>query len=201
LYYNYNSSDFAKAMAAGFKGHPAFDFRTAVHHDNVLPIFMKRVPPRSRSDFRQFLFKHGLSSFPGASDFALLGYSGARLPGDGFSLEIDFLLEAPPFQYFFEISGFRYYQGMHVQMNDLIGQQVFLLPEPANPYDPNAIQLTVSNLLLGYVPRTQAAEFKTWLNYASVGAWIDRIEGTPLRPQVSVFTMIGPPSSPPLALS
>jgi len=162
---------------------------------------MKRVPPRSRSDFRLFLFKHGLSSFPAISDFALLGYSGARLPGDGFSIEIDFSIETLPFQYFFEISGFRYYEGMQVDMAQLVGQPIHMMPEPTNPYDPNALQIFTGGVRLGYVPRTQVSSFKNWLQYASVNAWIDRIEGPPLRPQVSVFVMVGPSLGQPASIT
>ncbi|HEY7811435.1 MAG TPA: HIRAN domain-containing protein [Allosphingosinicella sp.] len=190
LYYSYNTADFLAAQKAGFQGHPAFDFRQPVHHHNVLEIFIKRVPPRNRLDFHQFLSKHRLAHFPSISDFALLGYSGARLPGDGFYLEIDFSLERPPLEFLMEVSGFRYYQGMHVQMETLQGLPVQLLPEPHNPMDPNAVQLYAGAVKLGYVPRPQAASIRAWMPYHAISASIERIEGAPLRPQVYLFIRI-----------
>ena len=190
LYYRTMSPDFVDALRAGFRGHPAFDVRTAVHHHNVLEIFMKRLPPRNRSDFWLFLEKNGLTGNAAISDFSLLGYSGARLPGDGFCLEIDFALERPPFQYFCEISGFRYYQGMQMDMEGLRAQSVFLLPEPSNPKDPNAIQIFVEGVKIGYIPRSQAPLFNTWLKNASVHAWVSRIEGAPAKPLVFLFVRI-----------
>ena len=201
LYYNYNSVDFLSAIRAGFLGHPAFDYRVPVHHGNVLEIFLKRVPPRNRSDFWLFLQKNGLSNHGYISDFALLGYSRARLPGDGFSLEIDFSIEISPFEFFTEISGFRYYQGMHLEMETLLGQLVTLMHEPDNPVDATAIEVVVGGTKLGYIPRTQTAEFHNWISSMPLGVWIDRIEGTPARPLVALFVKVGGFGSPLLALN
>lgn len=187
LFYNRNSIEWLGATSAGFRGFPAFDTRQIAHHSNVMQVLSRRLPPRSRSDFYYFLEKNGLSQNPMISEFALLGYTGARLPGDGFSFEIDFSIEQMPFEFFFEISGFRYNAGMQMDMAQLTGKPVLFLPEPHNPHDPNAVGVYVDQSRIGYVPRTLAPLLNGWLQYAVVHAAIGKIEGPAVRPDVSVF--------------
>lgn len=196
LFYRLSEPDFASATKAGFMGYPAFSHKVPVHHANVLELLTRRLPPRNRSDYKAFLYKNGLGNFPGISDFAMLGYSGARLPGDGFTFEIDFSIERPPFQFFSEISGFRYYDGMHMDMENLRGQPTLLIPEPNNIYDAQAIQVFVQGKKIGYIPRTQAPLFKTWLSTNPVMAIVSRIEGPPARPLVFLYVAVGSPHAP-----
>jgi hypothetical protein len=75
--------------AAGFRGYPAFDVLhtpSGEFSDGVLEAFLRRVPPRSRSDFPRYLEHFRLRSSDGIGPFALLAVTEAKLPSDGFSL-------------------------------------------------------------------------------------------------------------------
>jgi hypothetical protein len=191
LYYNRNSADWIGAVQNGFNGYPAaFPVTSVVHHDNVLEIIRRRLPPRNRSDFGAFLYKNGLSNNPMISDLALIGYSGARLPGDGFSFEIDYSIEEMPFEFLFEVSGFRYYSGMNIPVEAVLDRQVLFQPEPSNAHDPNAIMIKIGDALIGYVPRSHAPWINAWLQFARLGAWVAKIEGPPSRPLVYVYLAV-----------
>ena len=68
---------------------------------------MRRLPPRNREDFADYLQVHGLSAPFELSDVALLGYTGARLPSDGFALVPEFPEDIRPCDYVMEVTGAR----------------------------------------------------------------------------------------------
>ncbi len=111
LVYLKEREDFSKAQSLGFNGYPGFDIEINIHK-NVLTSFMKRLPPRSRGDFGRFL--DALRIKPEAkdriSDFALLGYSGAKLPDDDFTVIHPFENASVPFEFMLPVEGYRYYQ-------------------------------------------------------------------------------------------
>src|SRR5262245_960870 len=75
------------ALAAlGYRGYPAFKPRQTVHTQNVVGPFLRRVPPRGRSDFNDYKEQFRLRPDIEISDFALLGITEAKLPSDGFCL-------------------------------------------------------------------------------------------------------------------
>ena len=45
-----------------------------------------------------------------------------------------------------------------------IGDEVFLEPEPENPYDPMAVKVIASDEHIGYIARTNNYEVSDWLN-------------------------------------
>jgi hypothetical protein len=190
LCYHRQSADFHLAKGQGFVGHPAFNYDVGVHHTNVVEVFSKRLPHRSRTDFRIYLEKNRLQQFPFISDLALLGYSGARLPGDGFSLEIDYLYEEMPLQFLMEVAGFRYYSGMHMDLSSLTDWSVTFLREPANQYDPYAVQIYVGGSLIGYVPRPHSASVWYWLQHDLITATVERVDGAKVRPEVYLFVQV-----------
>jgi hypothetical protein len=53
----------------------------------------------------------------------------------------------------FNIAGFRYYDGAKELPRLAIGSRLMLRPEPANPYDPFAVEILHDAVKLGYVPR------------------------------------------------
>src|SRR3990167_8972072 len=85
LVYLPETKDFIEAQKHGFKDYPAFQDINKTHH-HVLDAFMRRLPPRKRGDFSQYLESLRLKPDTKMSDFALLGYSGAKLLSDGFSI-------------------------------------------------------------------------------------------------------------------
>ena len=191
LSYFIYSADFVSAVKAGFLGHPAFPVSSPVHHSNVLEVFSRRLPGRRRNDYYKYLEKYRLSTKDHISDFALLGYTGAYLPSDGFSFAIDWRFQELPAVFMMEISGFRYNQGMHIEISDLVGRNLVLEYEPENQFDPNAIALKMDEIRIGYVPRYYARDFHELSAYLGISCTIERIDGAISRPKLYALMMIG----------
>ncbi len=111
LVYLKDSEDFSKAQGLGFENYPGFNTKKEVH-ENVLGSFMKRLPPRSRGDFGRFLDALRLKGEvkDEISDFVLLGYSGAKLPDDDFTVIHTFENATVPFELMLSVQGYQYYQ-------------------------------------------------------------------------------------------
>src|SRR4051812_28394155 len=82
LRYYLNTPDFKDAIALGFKGFVFFDLNQEIHDLNVMGALARRIPPRERTDFDDFLRYNRIEPSVGRtmSDFALLGYTGGKLP-------------------------------------------------------------------------------------------------------------------------
>lgn len=186
--YFHGTSDFESAQKEGFAGFPAFKIKQQKHTNGILDTFTKRIPPRSRTDFEKYLRKLKISPKQEISDFALLGYSEAKLPGDRFSIVHPFDDCDPPFEFLTEIAGFRHHEGM--QMDLEIGESIVLDPEADNEFDSNAIRVLARGEKIGYINRVQALTFHRWLDTGHVKAVIDRKNGDTERPQVYLFVEI-----------
>lgn len=183
-----NNADFEEARNSGFKGFPAFDISTSEHRTGVLDAFVRRLPPRKREDFRDYLVTHRLSREFSGSDMALLGYTGAKLPGDGFEIVPDLTNAHPPFEVLLEVAGFRY-QGISVK--DLaVGAEVQFFPEPENSIDSQAIVITYNELRIGYVSKPYLSAMREWLQNYHVEATIERLNGKPERPLVYLLVTV-----------
>lgn len=182
--------DLNKAREIGFVAHPAFPKPDRVYSDGVLDVFMKRLPPRNREDFIDYLTSLRISPDlrDTISDFALLGYSGAKLPSDGFSIIHPFDDVSVPCELIVEIAGFRYYSGMDMTVQE--GSVVELIPEPNNQFDPLAIMVTLNNAKIGYIGRGQLPAFHRWLNDDKVTAIIEKINGSQNRPSIMLFITV-----------
>lgn len=193
--FNYlkNTPDFDKAKQLGFRGYPAFPLDSDTGYNNqVMEAFCRRLPPRSRSDFNRFLELRGLKPDSHISDFALLGYTGAKLPNDGFELVHPFDNIEPPFELIIEIAGFRYESEIAVEMVTT-GGAVEFVPEPDNNCDPNAIRIECGGKKIGYVARGRLELFHTHLNRGNaICGEIVRMNGTPQRPLVYVYVRVVP---------
>jgi hypothetical protein len=88
LVYLVDSPDYFRAKELGFDSYCGFPLEKGVRHKDALPLFVCRLPPRTRTDFPEFLAGLHLPRDAKISDFALLGYSGGRLPGDCFSFAL-----------------------------------------------------------------------------------------------------------------
>ena len=55
----------------------------------------------------------------------------------------------------FHIAGFQHYDGAFVLDKLKPGKRLKMVPEPDNPYDPNAIELRYKKVKLGFVPRSE----------------------------------------------
>lgn len=190
LAYHYYSTDFTDAMVAGFAGHPAFPVSQPVHHQNVIEVFSRRLPPRNRADYHTYLVRNHLPADRPLSDFTILGYAGGALPSDGFYCAIDLRYEQLPIGMLMEVAGFRYNDGMNFAIPQLMGSNVIFVPEPSNPQDPDAVAIYAGVSRLGYVPRYYARLFKMWSAMNMVSGSIARIDGTLTKPQVHLMVYI-----------
>jgi hypothetical protein len=190
LRYLAGSEDFDQATAEGFQGYPAFRVEQVEHASNVLDSFIRRLPPRNREDFYQYLQRHRLPEDSQLSDMALLAYTNAKLPSDEFELYPDLTSSAPPFELIIEVAGFRHQDG--VALGDIYaGDPVVLKPEPENLYDTNAIAVFHNGKKIGHIDRAQAPSFKSWLRKGyKINATVERINGKPGRPLVYVFVSV-----------
>ncbi len=191
LHYLTQSADFKRARENGFEGYPAFPKTDRVYKEGVIETIMLRLPPRERSDYNKYLESLRISPSVQISDFALLGYSGAKLPSDGFSIVHPFDQVDEPCELLAEVAGFRYYEGMTMEL--AVGMSATLQPEPGNLYDPQAIMVIVNGKKIGYIGRGLLDAFHRWLNNRSqITAVIEKMNGRPDRPSIMLFVSVVP---------
>lgn len=181
--YSKGSSDFKEAQKAGFEGFPAFPLKKAESREGVLEVLMRRLPPRRREDFADYLAQHRLPVPFDYSEFALLGYTGARLPSDGFALVPVFPPDAVPCDYLTEVAGLR-----HAFNGDIagiqIGDPVTFEIDSDNPVDQDALAVMHQGRRIGYINRALKETFHHWLRSYVVTARVERLNGKPTRPLV-----------------
>jgi hypothetical protein len=195
LRYFFNSCDFAKAQQEGFIGLPAFPIDKkspqAEFSQGVRDALMRRTPPRTRTDFPQYLEQHGLSLHKNLSDFALLGYSEARLPGDGFFLVHPFDDHCGPLELVTEVVGIKYGQFKQAHVN--VDDTMTLAPEPNNQSDLDAIAVFFGSFKIGFINRCQTAAFHRWIKMGClIKMTVRRLNGTEERPRVVAFIEVTP---------
>lgn len=185
LRYLPNTEDYAAAEQSGFTGYPAFKPTTLEHRQGVLEALSRRLPPRKREDFSDFLAKHRLPDpFP-LSDLALLGYTGAALPSDGFAFVPDFPDHPGPFDYITELAGVRYVHGPNL-VGIAAGDELQFAYDRENPVERDALFVIHKGKPLGYVNRALRRRVATWASTGYLTARIERVNGTPARPRVFV---------------
>jgi len=182
--------DYRAAKEEGFDGYPAFNRAMTEHRAGVLDAFMRRLPPRKRKDFIDFLEKYRLPADFSGSDMALLGYTGARLPGDGFEVCPDFLSVPLPLETIIEVAGFRHQSVPLGALKE--GDSVRFIAESDNAFDTQAVSIWHDRGRIGYVPAPMAAAVRGWLQTANVEAVIERLNGQPERPLVYLFVAVSP---------
>jgi len=193
LIYLPDSPDYREAKAKGFEGeYPGLPADR--DHRAVLPIFMRRLPPRYRADFDAFLEAIRIRPGTAVSDLGLLGYAGARLPGDDFCLIHPFDGAAPPFEFLLPLTGYHYYQEGVPYESIRIGMPARFELEPDNLHDPDAVRAIlpdVSDTTAGYVCRGLLPQFRKWLlGGLDVRATVERKNGPGDNPQVYLFVAV-----------
>lgn len=180
-----DTSDFEAAKLAGFVGFPAFDLKQTEFNQDVVESLIRRLPPRNREDFSEYLALHRLPYPFNYSDIALLGYTGARLPSDGFSLVPEFPKEVIPCDYLLEVAGVRHVLGGAV--DELrVGDPVSFALDTSNPVDANALVVMHQGKPIGYVNRALRDSFHYWISNYHVSGTLERLNGRPDRPLVYV---------------
>lgn len=188
LKYLSDASDYDAALRLGFTGYPGFD-KSVQTHDHALDAFMKRLPPRSRRDFPKFLASFCLPADSQISDFALLGYSGAKLPDDDFCIICPFLNAHPPFEFLIRVQAFPLY--FKQLPSGLLGEKVSMVPEPNNPFDPDAIRVEIQGAMAGFIPRGLNTQMLNWLQLGyQFQATVERTNDSLEWPSLSVFLEI-----------
>jgi len=194
LTYFIETEDLKKAKELGFEFYPAFKDLDKTHL-NVLDAFMRRLPPRNRSDFDQYLENYRIKPNSEFSDFALLGYSGAKLPTDGFSIIHPFINAKNACEVLVEIAGYRFLN----QEPDIIviGDSVEFEHEEKNVVtNEPAIKIKVQDKKIGYVPRAMIDTFNDWLKNKRIeNAFIEKMNGTADKPRAYIFIKISPINS------
>lgn len=184
-----DSLDFEAAKAAGFKGYPAFPLDQAEVRQGVIESLLRRLPPRKREDFAEYLEQHRLPVPFDYSDFALLGYTGARLPSDGFGLVPVFRPDAVPCDFLLEVAGFR-----HVFSGDVetirVGDPVTFEIDTENPVDGDALAVVHQGHRIGYVNRALRQSLHGWLRSHKVSASVERVNGKPERRLIYVTVRV-----------
>lgn len=180
-----DTEDFRKAVAAGFKGFPAFKETSGEINQGVLEALMRRLPPRKREDFADYLALHQLPNPFKASDFALLGYTRARLPSDGFELVPVFSPDNVPCELIIELAGTRHVFGAEV-VGLSVGDPITFQLDPENPVDQDSVVALHYGRQVGYVNRALRDVFRQWLERWNVIGRIERLNGKPGRPLVFV---------------
>jgi hypothetical protein len=178
---------------AGYLGYPAFDYTPgAEFSDHVLEAFTRRLPPRSRADFPQYLAHHRLRSDATVATLTLLGITEARLPSDGFTLVDPLDPSADACDLIIEAAGFHYYS------SDVAGLRpdlpVQFCAERDNEHDSRAVRIVAGDHKVGYVNRLQASTFTEWLVTRDIKGWVLRVNGTPEKPRLFVFVQVAPHS-------
>lgn len=190
LRYLNGTDDFEHAKDEGFEGYPAFNLRQTEHRDGVLDSFLRRLPPRKRDDFQNYLKQHRLPTDRPLSDIALLGYTNAKLPSDSFELYLDLTTARPPLEIVLEVAGFRH-QGSTSTEDLYIGDPLILKAEPDNAHDPEAVMIFHSGRKIGYVPRAHGAAVLSWMRKGfSITGCIERVNGTAERPLVYAYIAV-----------
>ncbi len=181
--------DFSEAKALGYAGHPAFTITRSFHTEGVSQVMFRRLPPRSRPDFSQYKEQFRLPPDLQISDFALLGHTEAKLPGDGFSVVDPLYPEASECDLLLEVAGYRYYAAS-LKKPLTVGSTIQVLTEPDNVRDAHAIKFCFEGQKVGNINRLQTSAFNSWIGKSSISAVVDRINGIANRPRVLVFIQV-----------
>jgi hypothetical protein len=125
------------------------------------------------------------------SDFALLGYSGAKLPDDDFTVIHPFENASVPFEFMLPVEGYRHYQDELPPAELSPDMQADFQVEPDNPKDPDAIRIMIGGIKAGYVCRGLTASFHKWMQSGlTMSAHVERINGTGQHPKVYLYVSI-----------
>lgn len=190
LVYLLNSDELQRAQSLGFKEYTGFSANQQTH-EKVLFAFIKRLPPRSRGDFGKYLDSLRIWIDANISDFALLGYSGAKLPDDDFEVIHTFENAIPPFEFLLNIQGYRYYAERLPFASIKLEQEATFQAEPKNEIDPKAIKIIVGGAHVGYVCRGLTESFHKWFEMGyKIDASIERKNGTAEQPEIYLYVSI-----------
>ena len=182
-----------RAIALGFEGYPAF-FRKARQYTfgvGVHEALMRRLPPRNRPDFQAYLQRFGFKNGENLSDAALLAYTEAKLPSDGFSLVGRLREELAVGDIVLDVAGARY-QSFGEACPAKPGDELSLRKEPTNEHDQSAIEILWNGLRIGYVNRVQASTVAYWIDHRAIRITVQRVNGRVGSPKIYALLQVRP---------
>lgn len=188
--YLHERDDFRAARQEGFEGYPGLPLGSSGYND-ALKLLRRRLPQADRSDFRNFLETFGLS--PGArfNDLSPLAYTGARLASDSFSITETFDGFDRPFNFFFDVAGFRHYLANAVDVG--VRDEVSLVADTENSHDRSAVRIVRENgQPLGFINRLQSERVLGWMRSDAITTSVFRLNGRPEYPRLFVFARFQP---------
>jgi hypothetical protein len=190
LKYLTESKDFKEAVKNGFAPYPAFPNVKDTYESGVLDALMRRLPPNSRADYTKYIEGFRLQPSTPISDFALLGYTGAKLPSDGFAIIHPFNDVNEPFELLVESAGYRYYKD-NVVVKDQDPVSFRLEFDSLN--NEQQIEILFNDDIIGYVTRALVPSFSSWINSKWIReAKIEKINGTIEHPILYVYVIVDP---------
>jgi len=158
--------DYKEAEKAGWELLNAFPEEKIYESDTLFAAFSSRLPNPKRRGMDTILEKYGLTEYDG---YELLKKSTGRLPFDTYEFIDPIFPEEETVQRDFYLMGIRHYIGCKgldcSAKNDLtIGTELFLVMEPDNELDPNAVKVeTQDHKMYGYIPRYYSESVSTRL--------------------------------------
>ena len=189
----YDNDTVNAAVQAGFSGFTAYPYEVNKEYNgNLMEVLSKRLPPSARADFADYLRSYRISPGMGEiSPLSLLAYTGGKLAGDGFTFAHTFEDTAPPFDFTFEIAGFRH-NGLKAFPDLSVLQDVVvqLADDNSNAHDKEAMAVQYQGQVLGYVPKGTNGIVRQLIASHRVSATIEKINGTADRPNVMVFVAV-----------
>lgn len=191
LKYLLGTPDLEEAKQYGFDGYPAFPDLEKEHH-NVIDAFMRRLPPRERSDINEYL--EGLRLRPDVkiSDFALLGYSGARLLSDNFSIIHPFYNADGPCELLLEAAGYRHLK-KDITTTISVNSPAHFKKEFYEEDKEDAIGIYINDQKVGNVTRGLIPTFSGWIDSNRISeAFVEKINGSSIRPILYLYVKLSP---------
>lgn len=184
--YLVDSEDFHEALLHGFDSYPSFSKMKETYSTNVLEILSRRLPPKSRSDYKKFLESNRIDPNTNADIFTILGYVECRLPSDGFSIVNPLDSVQLPCELLLEVAGFRFYYSTHAVYKT--GDDVRFNFEPDNIHDDKAVAIYSRNTKIGYINRIQVENFSSLFKSSLNEAVLERI--ITINSRVSAYTFV-----------
>ncbi|MCP9337618.1 HIRAN domain-containing protein [Stutzerimonas xanthomarina] len=161
------TDDFEAALNEGFFEFPAFaDKKDNASQAGALDVFLRRIPPRKREDFKEYLGQYNLPPDFSGSPFSLLGYTGARLASDTFELCPDLSDAKAPLDFVIELSGAHHYHDPSRALAE--GDEVDFITDDDNKHDGQAIRVELRGSKIGYVNKALAPSFRRLLREGTV---------------------------------
>lgn len=188
LEYSMHTNDYNEALNLGFSGYPGLPL-TDRTHTVVMDVFAKRLPPRTRNDFKKYLNALRIPEGIDISDFALLGYSGARLPDDDFVFIHPFDTAEAPFEFMMLIPEFTY--DRHADPLAIKEGKPVTFKKEGSSRNVPGIEIILEGEKFGNVEPVLLPQFHKWINNGlTINAVIERINGTIDKAKVYLFVAV-----------